>query len=115
MDIFPDIGTPDYGLEVATETDMEEITLGDGYVLRRPNGINYLKDSWSPVWSGLEAAQARSTHAWLRERLNRTPFKWVHPITGLQVQVICSAVRLTYNQFNDEVVSASFKQDFNPE
>lgn len=114
MDIFPDIELPDWGLEVDTEADIDEVVLGDGYVVRRPKGLNHLKDSWSPTWSGLEVAVARSTHAWLRERLNRTPFKWTHPVSGLEVQVICKSVKLTYNQFNDEILNATFTQDFNP-
>lgn len=114
MENFPIADKPDWGLSDEVEADMEEVVLGDGYVVRRPKGINYLKGSWSPSWSNLEVASARSTRDWLTARLKRTPFMWTHPVSGVQVQVICESVKLTYSQFNDEVLVAEFKQDFNP-
>ena len=114
MDVFPDIGNPDYGLEDAPEADVEEIKLGDGYVVRRPKGINYLKETWTPTWSTIEAPVARSTMAWLKARLKVKPFKWTHPISGVVYQVVCTAAKLSYNQFNDEILTATFEQDFNP-
>lgn len=114
MDVFPTIDKPDWGLDVGTEADVDEIKLGDGYVSRRPKGINFLKDSWSPTWSSLDVEVARTTHKWLRARLKWKPFMWLHPVDLVQVQVVCLSVKLTYNQFNDEILTATFEQDFNP-
>lgn len=114
MDTFPLTETPDWGLNEDTEADMDEVKMGDGYVLRRPKGINYLKDSWSPTWGSLEDAEARSTQKWLKARLSRTPFLWMHPVEKVLKQVICTKVQLTYNQFNDTILNATFEEDFNP-
>jgi phage-related protein len=114
VDQFPSIEAPDWGLTDEPKADVNEVSLGDGYVIRQPKGINSVRDSWSPEWSGLEVAVARSTFTWLRNRLGVTPFLWIHPVTGKEVKVICRGVRLGYNEFNDEILSASFEQDFNP-
>lgn len=114
MEYFPDIGTPDYGLADQPTANIDEVELGDGYVTRRPKGINYLKHTWSPSWSGLEPDVARASHAWLIARLGLTPFIWTHPVSGVGYKVICRSASLTYNQYGDEVLSASFEQDFNP-
>lgn len=114
MDVFPAIANPDYGLEDAPEADIDEVKMGDGYVLRRPKGINYIKHTWPMKWDSLEVAVARSTYAWLLARLKLTPFNWTHPVTGVVFQVTCQEVKLAYNQFNDEILTATFEQDFNP-
>ena len=114
MDVFPTIDNPDYGLEDAPEADVDVIKMGDGYEIRRPKGINYIKETWTPTWDSLEVAVARSTHKWLVARLNLTPFSWTHPVTGVVYQVVCTAAKLSYNQYNDEILTATFEQDFNP-
>lgn len=114
MDVFPTIDKPAYGLEDAPEADVDEVKMGDGYVLRRPKGINYIKNTWNPSWDSLEDTVARSTYAWLLARLMITPFQWTHPVTGVVYQVVCKAVKLSYNAFNDEILTATFEQDFNP-
>jgi len=114
MDEFLAAGAPDWGISDEPKADVIEVRLGDGYTLRQPTGINHVRDGWSPVWSGLEKEDARAAYAWLRSRLKLTPFLWVHPVTGQPVKVICQSVRLEYNQFNDEILSATFEQDFNP-
>lgn len=113
MDTFPDIGTPDWGLTEDPEASVNTISFGDGYELRQADGINHLRDKWDLSWSFLTPAQAKSTYEWLRERKSLTAFMWDHP-DGRQVKVVCKTVRLTHNNYNDEVLSASFAQDFNP-
>lgn len=114
MDVFPAIAVPDYGLEDNPKADVEEVKLGDGYVFRRPTGINYLSYEWPLKWDALDVAVARSTHAWLTARLMLIPFLWTHPVRGVVYKVICTEAKLVYNNFNDEILTATFKQDFNP-
>lgn len=114
MDVFPTISAPAYGLEDSPEADIDTVKMGDGYVLRRPKGINSIKNTWPLTWDMLEADVARSTYDWLLPRLNLTPFKWTHPVRGVVYQVVCTSLKLAYNQFNDEVLTATFEQDFNP-
>lgn len=113
LEVFPDIGQPEWGLQVSTDAAVVTVKLGDGYTLRTPEGINHIRDAWSPVWPDITEAQALSTFAWLKARLKLKPFLWPDP-QGVLKQVVCQEVHLTYNQFNCLGVSASFEQDFNP-
>jgi phage-related protein len=113
LETFPDIGTPDWGLSVEPDASITTVTLGDGYEVRQATGINHLKDSWSPQWTSITDSQALSTYSWLRARLKLRAFLWVDP-EGVAKQVVCTSVRITYNQYNDMGVAATFKQDFNP-
>lgn len=113
MDQFPDIGTPDWGLTDEVDASVSKISFGDGYELRQAEGINHLRDKWDLSWSFLTLEQATATYEWLRQRKDLTAFLWTHP-DGRQVKVVCTAVRLSHNDFNDDVLNASFVQDFNP-
>lgn len=113
LETFPDIGQPDWGLQVSPTASVTTLVLGDGYIFRAPEGINHLRDSWSPTWGDVTEAKALSTQAWLRARLRLTPFMWTDP-QGVQKKVICQEVRVSYNQFNSMSLSATFEEDFNP-
>lgn len=115
MVTFPEIGTPDWGFtEEDPEASVTQVQFGDGYMLRQPEGINYLRDAWSLTWSSLDETTAEATYQWLRQRKNLKAFLWVHPISGEQIQVLCTAVSLTYNDYNDYALRTTFKRDFNP-
>lgn len=115
MDIFPDIGTPDWGFtEEDPEASVTQVQFGDGYTLRQPDGINYLRDAWSLTWSSLDEATAVATYQWLRVRKNLKAFLWTHPVSGNVIQVICTSVSLSYVDYNDYALRANFKRDFNP-
>ena len=114
LEQFPPIGAPDWGLGTDPEATVTRVRLGDGYEFRRPEGINHLKDKWSPTWSSLDPDVAEITHAWLKARLNWKAFEWVNPITGLPVKVLCTDAKLTHSDWNNCVLTVVFEQDFNP-
>lgn len=113
MDTFPLLTAPDWGLESSPETNIEEQPLGDGYVLRRPKGINYIRETWSPSWSHLSQAECEATYAWLKTRLNLVAFFWTHPTTGISTKVICTTVGMVVADVGIFSLRATFKQDFN--
>lgn len=112
-DIFPSIGNPDWGLSESTEDTITEIKMGDGYVLRSPDGINFRRDTWSPKWSSLDDFQGENTYQWLKARKNLTPFLWDHPIYGTK-KVVCKSCSLVRDTYGNTVLSATFEEDFNP-
>lgn len=111
--VFPLTMAPDWGLEDTVDANIEEQALGDGYVVRRPKGINYLRSSWSPSWSLLTKDQAEDTYAWLKARLKLTPFYWTHPTDGNQYKVICTSVSKVISDVGIYQLKAEFTQDFN--
>lgn len=114
MDTFPSIGTPDWGFGSEPEAKVTKSEFGDGYELRRPAGLNHLKDTWSPQWSSLTPAQADSTYAWLRSRLNWKAFLWTHPTENRQVKVLCTSARVSHEDYGRSTLSATFVEDHNP-
>lgn len=104
---------PDWGLTSDVRADVYEGKVGDGYVVRRPKGLNYLKESWDLSWSNLDKAQAGSMYSWLKSRLKLTPFMWTHPTDGVTYKVICSKVSHAASDVGIYQVMASFEQDFN--
>lgn len=114
LEQFPDIGAPDWGLSAEPEADVESISLGDGYEIRRPAGLNHVKESWSPSWSSLDPAVATDAYNWLRARLKWKAFIWVNPLDGLETRVICTSARVSHADYGNSALSATFKQDHNP-
>lgn len=113
METFPLSVAPDWGLESNPEADVEEQQLGDGYVLRRAKGINYIRDSWSPSWGFLDEVECRDTYAWLKSRLKLTAFLWPHPTEGVTYKVVCKSVSMVVSDVGVFALRASFVQDFN--
>lgn len=114
MDVFPLTVNPDWGLSVDAEDDTVTSKLGDGYEMRKPNGINPVRDVFKPSWSALEPEVALSTYQWLRVRQNLTAFLWTDPDSGEPVKVVCTSVSKTQDTWGISALSASFRQDFNP-
>lgn len=106
--------SPDWGLSTDLSTDIEEIKLGDGYVVRQPKGLNFRSESFSPSWSDLDPAPGQFIYDWLKARADLVPFRWVHPVTGAVYQVIARGPKISYDTWNNAVVSVTFEQDFNP-
>lgn len=113
MDIFPFTNAPDWGLTDNITADVEEQVLGDGYVLRRPKGINYLREGWSPTWSHLTRQESIDMYQWLKPRLNLTAFLWAHPETLIQHKVICKKISRVAADVGIYTLQATFEQDFN--
>lgn len=119
MDVFPLIIKPDWGLSSNPEADIEEQKLGDGYIVRRPKGLNYIKESWSPSWGMLEREDWSNTYEWLKSRLNLTTFLWNHPTEEVspgvpkQYKVVCTKLSKVESDVGIFGLSATFVQDFN--
>lgn len=113
MDTFPFDIAPDWGLTNTPTVDVEETELGDGYILRRPKGINYIRESFPISWAVLSKSDADAIFQWLKARLKLTAFWWVEPDSGIRYKVTCSSLTKVITEFNNYSVSATFVQDFN--
>lgn len=113
MDIFPFDTAPDWGLTDNITAEVDEQKLGDGYVLRRPKGINYLRESWTPAWSHLTRQESLDMYQWLRSRLNLTAFIWTHPETFAQHKVVCRSLARVSADVGIYTLQATLEQDFN--
>lgn len=118
IDVFPpagvDLGTPDWGFQQSPDADVDVYNLGDGYEMREPKGLNWLKETFNPSWSSLDPAIGLSAFNFLKARLKWKAMSFTHPVTGVVYKVTCQTVSLNYDQWNNAILNASFKQDFNP-
>ena len=114
IEVFPfnDL-TADWGLQDSVEANIEEHELGDGYVLRRPKGINHLRESWSPKFSFLTKQESQDMYAWIKPRLNLTPFMWKHPDTKEMRQVVCKSISRVTTDIDIYVIQLELVEDFN--
>lgn len=113
MDSFPFTTPADWGLSDEVAADVEEQKLGDGYILRRPKGINHLRESWSPSWSFLTKLESQQMYAWLKPRLQLIPFKWTHPDTGITHKVICKSITRVSADVGLYTLKITLEEDFN--
>ena len=105
---------PDWNFGDKGEATIEENTLGDGYVFRKAKGLNFKKGSWSPTWSNLDPVKGQALYDWLFARLKLDTIRWVHPVRNTELKVTIEEVSLVWDQYNNAVLSVSFKQSFNP-
>lgn len=105
---------PDWNFGDRAEADIEESVLGDGYVFRQARGLNFKKGSWSPVWSNLDPVKGQALYDWLLARLKLVTIQWVHPVRNTVLKVTVEDVSLVWDQWNNAILSVSFKQSFNP-
>lgn len=113
-DLMPDFGMPDWGLTHASQKDIGSVQFGDGYTLRKPNGINFTRRVWGGLsWSSLSNEDALALYQFLDDRADQTAFDWVTP-DGETVRVLCSGPSRTQQDFDDTVISVTFTEDFNP-
>lgn len=110
---FPNL-VPDWGLSDEIRADVEEIALGDGYVLRRPKGINHLKTTWSPGYGFLTLEEQTEVRNWLKPRLKLVPFIWTHPTTGEDFQVVCQSLKTSATDVGIFPLQFTIEQDFTP-
>lgn len=114
MERFPLEVAPDWGLSTGVEANVVSTKFGDGYEMRRPAGLNHMKESWSPRWSELSPAEADSAYLWLRSRLKLNAFLWKHPVDGRDRKIICTEVSKSDDTFGVCALSATFVEDHNP-
>jgi phage-related protein len=118
-EIFPPIEhqpmeLPDWNFGERPEVKVEESELGDGYVFRQAQGLNFKKGTWQPVWSNLDPVKAQALYDWLLERVKLVTVQWTHPVRNTVLKVTIEDVSLVWDQWNNAILSVSFKQSFNP-
>ena len=117
-DVFPPVGidlpTPDWGFKETPDVEVSVNKLGDGYESRELIGLNPVKKTYEPEWSVLDEAVAQAAYEFILARLKWKAVLWTHPVTGVVLKVVAQSVSITYDTFNNAVLSITFKTDHNP-
>lgn len=115
MNVFDE--TPTYGIELEQSHKLTANEFGDGYTQRIPEGIHAQRRRWSVAFNAVTSAKAARILAFLRAQGGVNPFLWVPPAPddSEPVSVVCEfPFQHTKRAFDNETVTVSFMEDFNP-
>lgn len=113
MATLPDIGRePDYGLNATPTFRIRRAQFGDGYEQRAPDGLNYVRRSWSVTWSVIPEESRDMLMDFFRQMAGVYSFEWALPRTGEMVRVTCEDPTSVHDSFSNHTVTATFKEVF---
>lgn len=113
MDKFVLNVNPDYGLSDEYKPRVSKVSFGDGYELRRKQGINTVRKTWNPKWTTLSKAEADMVDNFIVSRLEYQAFLWTHPESAIEYKVLCTSYSKTYDAFGNYSVALTLVEDFN--
>lgn len=112
--VLPDIPI-DYSPERQSNARVDQAQFGDGYVQRRPRGINHIQRSQSVQWSLLTRYEHDELMLFLEPRLNLTPFLWQAPWDDAARQWVCTSLSgAVPSSARFGSLQATFIEDFTP-
>ncbi|MGV6989662.1 phage tail protein [Testudinibacter sp. P80/BLE/0925] len=104
MEVFNYCPLP--GMTVDNEPAVNEVQFNDGYVQRRPKGINNLLRKY-PATFKVRNEKRLDVDAFFMRHGGYLPFLWQDPYSGKQVKVICSKwsakMGRTHTEFSCEI------------
>lgn len=101
---------PDQPATVEIITNLNESQLGDGYVQRVPNGINYIREVWPLVFSLRTKAEVIAIRDFLKTN-GIIGFTWTTP-AGDAFKFMCKEYSPTFVHDGDASITARFVQVF---
>jgi phage-related protein len=101
---------PSYSANQSQEPRIKVAQFGEGYSQRAGDGINLRVREWSLTFNG-NAAEMNAVEAFLENENGITAFDW-QPPTGSAGKFICMAWNRSIADFNNETVTAVFKEVF---
>ena len=111
IETFPDI-PPSYNSDLQASHDVIDVTFGDGYTQRAPNGINSKRSSYSLNWVGLTLSERDSIVDCLDRHRGVTDFYWT-PWDDVQQRWTCDTYNASPSPGNYYGISATFVKSFN--
>lgn len=108
MDRFPEAIIKPSKATVTQKYDIREVTLGDGYVQRSPNGINYVRDVYDLEWENIKNVDAQLILDFLNPKQTLYAFEYVDYRTG-SVVVVRQSEAATVSQEHDITVNVKVK------
>lgn len=109
MDVFT--YTPSWNSQIKRKPKVLVAEFGDGYSQRTANGINNNKEVWSLKFNKRKDSEADAIEAFLETQNGASAFLWTTP-RGVQITVRCDEWNRNYAEYNNNTISATFKQEF---
>lgn len=89
---FPSV-VPSQNSVKTIEQSVTEIQMGNGYLQRVPNGINYLRDHISIEWQNLNQTDTNTVNVFLDSLEAGDYFTWTSPFDTVQKKYILEGGR----------------------
>lgn len=90
--VFPNI-VPSQSTTKTVVPNMVEVVMGNGYLQRVPNGINYLRDYISIEWQNRNQTDADTINAFLDSLESGDYFTWTSPFDKVSKKYILDGPR----------------------
>lgn len=95
---------------------LREVSLGDGYTLRSPDGLNHIRETHKLKWEGISRADRDTLMNFLERHGGYTPFDWTPFGETESRKWVCKAwgARRSSQGGVLYTVTATFTEDFAP-
>ena len=105
---------PDYAGRLEHREQVKSIQFGDGYSHRLCLGLRSNTADFRLEFNQRTNDSRDSIRAFLRGCAGISSFDWTDPIRGTVGKYVCQEWTVTYNAFNNNNISATFRQVFEP-
>lgn len=95
-------------------TGDQPTVFGDGYAQVAPDGLNHVKDMWDVTHSDVDHLVFLDIKAFIRARLNTTPFTWAPPGEDALRSWMCTSFKATPSPSQTWDVTLRFEEWFRP-
>jgi phage-related protein len=89
---FPGV-VPSQNTTKSIEQNMVEVVMGNGYLQRVPNGINFLRDHISIEWQNLNQTDTNTVNSFLDSLETGDYFTWTSPFDTVSKKYILEGPR----------------------
>jgi phage-related protein len=103
---------PSKNISKSTKTRTREISFGDGYSQRVPDGINNILREWKLTFENRGIDTANQIISFLESQNGSESFSWTPPGTNTSYRVVCMEWSETDTSHISKTISATFKQVF---
>ena len=105
---------PDFTADLSWDGKGNVMELGDGYRQRVTFGVFPQEESWRLQFVDRSNAERDTIRSYLRGARGVTAFSWTDPRSGQAGRYVCSEWSCTYNRFNGNDITATFRRVFEP-
>lgn len=105
---------PDFIANFERKSNIKQALFGDGYSQRIAFGVNQQDESWSLEFKNRTNTERDEIRGFLRGARGQSAFSWTDPITSSVNKFICNEWSTTFNNYNNNTITATFQRRFEP-
>lgn len=103
---------PDFVANFERKSNAKQAAFGDGYSQRFAIGFNQQSEQWTLEFKNRTNAERDAIRVFLRQMRGQSAFSWTDPITSAVNKFICNEWSTTFDNHNNNTISATFQRRF---